>query len=256
MEEPNINFTVEHNNLYFLQNIFIGDYGKYNSPLLPIYIISGPELSVDEYKEEKAHSNFLVVELCKDSDQGYREIAFILMRYQSDDEIYVAFQGLWEGEDRWDQVEKLVKSILCFVYDRGYKIISANPFNIIPREMYSPKKVSEELEKSTESVSELTGIPGKNKGLSLTKESSESIGSPIYIPTRPKSLARYKEAYAIIKRLDKEYFSSWEDDSQKQPKPKILDYRDAIVFEMKPTWKPSTKTIERIIKVGNAKKWK
>jgi hypothetical protein len=163
MADLYINFTVEHNKLSFLQNIFIGDYGKYNSPLLPIYIISGPELSVDGYIGKKAHSNFLVVESCKDSDQGYREIAFILMRYQSDDEIYVAFKGLWEGENRWDQIEKLVKSILCFVYDRGYTILSVFPFNLIPLEMYFPKEKPRIIENSPDKIPPPKGILGTEK---------------------------------------------------------------------------------------------
>ena len=155
MEEPYFNFTVQHNKQFFLQNILIGDYGKYNSPLLPIYIISGDILKVDGYIEEKVHSDFLAVELYKDPDRGYREIASILVRYQTDNEIYVAIKGRWEGENRWDQVEKLVKSILQFLYDHGYTIISATPFNIIPIEMYSPKKGSEEFEKSTDKVPSL-----------------------------------------------------------------------------------------------------
>jgi hypothetical protein len=70
----------------------------------------------------------------------------------------------------------------------------------------------------------------------------------IYVPTVKKYLDRYKEAYNIFIRVDKYFHNVWEDDTKRNPKPKFEDYIDALSNEMQ--WKPTSKTIERIIAAG------
>jgi hypothetical protein len=177
-------FIVEENKKFFLQNIFIGDYGKFNSPLLPIYILSDdPELGMSKYIEKSANTNFHVVESDEDLDEGYRIIGFILMRYWSENEILVVFKTFLEGKNKWNQVGKLEKSILTFLYDHGYKIITASPYNIIPFKMYSPKKVAEELKISISKVPPLKGILETEEKVDQSDlEGSESSSLPLDVP--------------------------------------------------------------------------
>jgi hypothetical protein len=74
----------------------------------------------------------------------------------------------------------------------------------------------------------------------------------VYVPKKASYKKRYKEAYAIIKKVDKEFRESWNEDSRNNPKPKIEDYRDALANEM--DWKPTDRTIQRILVAGKAGK--
>ncbi|MCJ7586091.1 MAG: hypothetical protein MUO30_15170, partial [Anaerolineales bacterium] len=124
MADLSIDFSIENDEIFFLINLFQRNYGRYSSQLFPIYIC--PDVSdtkvVGGYVDERVHSNQLVVEAYEDPDQGFREIAKIFVIQHSANEIGVVVKGIEEGKNRWYQVEKLVQSILKYVYDHGYTI--------------------------------------------------------------------------------------------------------------------------------------
>ena len=183
MADLPITFSVENDDLFFLMNLFIGDYGRLNSPFFPIYICPDvTETIAVGYIEERVHSNHLVVEAYEDPDQGFREIAKIFMIQHSENEIRVVVEGIQEGKNRWYQVEKLVQSILKYVYDHGYTIMSVFPSNLIPLEMLFPKYILEMEERSTYKVPPPTGILGTEEGVDQSNlEGSESSNLTIHV---------------------------------------------------------------------------
>jgi len=159
MANLSIKFSVENDEIFFLMNLFHERYGRYNSSFFPIYICPDAPEKIDVgYLEERVHSNKLVVEEFEDPDHGYREIAKIFIIQHSENEIRVVVEGIQEGKNRWFQVEKLVQSILIYVYDHGYSIISVSPSDLIPLEMLFPKYILEMKERSTYKVPPSTGI--------------------------------------------------------------------------------------------------
>ena len=74
----------------------------------------------------------------------------------------------------------------------------------------------------------------------------------IDLPKTKKTRLRHARAYALILDLREEYKSSFDDWTREDPKPTLDDYRDALASSM--DWRPSHRTISKIIREGDAGK--
>ena len=72
----------------------------------------------------------------------------------------------------------------------------------------------------------------------------------IYVPIREKSLERWKDIYSIYLDMKEEYEAAYEEEETNNPNVTKADLISRVGTEL--DWKPSEKTIERILKAGNA----
>jgi hypothetical protein len=82
-------------------------------------------------------------------------------------------------------------------------------------------------------------------------ETRNSKAQTVYIPRNEIALKRWKKAWRVIKKTREEYAQLHEDNERENPNPKIDDLRTALFKKMK--WKPSERTVYRIIAAGNEK---
>jgi hypothetical protein len=244
---------------YHINDMFNLYFGRFTSSFFPMFItrISRDVTEKgDENLDEIQTFNYHVVEAYEENpDMGFREIAKISMKGyspidSSSGEIYITFEGIQEGKNRWYQVEKLVHSFVDHLWKSGASVASINPNGFIP--IGKMITINDDLAKRKfYGVPLPTGIPGNEKESKLFEESPKPIGLPIYIPKKEDVLANYKKAYALFRKLDKEYDKEWDKDSENNnPKPKLEDYRDALA-KSKMKWKTGEKTIQRIIDAGD-----
>jgi hypothetical protein len=206
-----IKFSVQHIELRTFQNMLYDFYGRYSSRFFPIYILwDVSDLVVNGNIEGTVTSNYRVVEGYEDPDQGVREIAKISMQQYSTNDIYVVFESIQAGKNRWYQVEKLVQDVLRHVYEDRYKILSVKPVGLIPYSLYFSKKEEEEERIWLEKVLPPPDMPKAEKESTLIKEPSKSIGSSPYKPKR-------KSSPLPIKKSDEEWIFD-DDPSGKVPK--------------------------------------
>lgn len=68
------------------------------------------------------------------------------------------------------------------------------------------------------------------------------------LPKRQRQLDKWKKAWSIIRKTRTQFQKEYDNESTENPSPKLDDLRDALARKMK--WKPSEKTVSRIIKAG------
>ena len=78
-------------------------------------------------------------------------------------------------------------------------------------------------------------------------ETSAKTQRPAWLPKKAETLARWSAAYEVICAMKKEERDpdDWGDD----PRPRLADFRDRLAEEI--SWKPSDKTVSRIIQAGD-----
>jgi len=73
--------------------------------------------------------------------------------------------------------------------------------------------------------------------------------TPKDFPKRPKTLEKYRKAYAIVVKTRKRFYDRWKRGDWDNPTPKMEDHKDALAYEM--GWRPCDKTLRRIIRFGD-----
>lgn len=73
---------------------------------------------------------------------------------------------------------------------------------------------------------------------------------PDYFPKTDKARKRWKDAYSIIKKMQREYRRLYRDGDTEKPKPTFDEYRERL-GSSKLAWTPSDKTIRRIMNCGD-----
>lgn len=76
------------------------------------------------------------------------------------------------------------------------------------------------------------------------------IDSDIYVPKKDVALERWQRAYPILVSTRERFREEWDKSNTEDPSPGIDDYRDALAYET--NWKPSGRTIRRILNAGDA----
>jgi hypothetical protein len=153
------------------------------------------------------------------------------MSQYSEKEIQVDFESVQAAKNRWYQVEKLIHSILNFVYDHGIRITSVTPFGLIPFDMYYSKKELEEARDNFPYADlRLKRIPGKEKKVNQSEfEGIPSSNSKIYHATSKETIKRHKKAYAKMKKLNASYKKDRKEGRTKKENPSVDDYREALI---------------------------
>ena len=77
---------------------------------------------------------------------------------------------------------------------------------------------------------------------------------PIYVPKNPIKFDRWKDAWKVIGKTRKEHASGWDESTMERPDPSYREFIDAIKDDLH--WSPSEKTIQRILRAGEAGKFK
>jgi len=257
MTNLKIFFGVSKISLRGIDLLFYKHYGRYSSQEFPIYIprIDSAQFSfVDDDDGEKTINYRIVEAYEEDPDLGDREIARLSVQgniapASSINIISITFDGIQEGKNRWYKVEKLAQSFADHLKEIGAQITDVQPVGFIQIDE-TPDFNTDLPKRKFNGVPPATGIPGKQKESKSSEVCPKPIGPPIYIPKRDDVLADYKKAYALFLESDEEFYKEWDKDSEKNiPKPKLEDYRDKLAKKMK--WKPSPKTIQRIIDAGD-----
>jgi hypothetical protein len=109
--------------MFFLN--FVQKYGRFNSPFFPIFIFSN----------EFPPINYLVREANEDPLLEPRKIAKMsFVKLDSESKVIIEFIG--EERNIWYTIEKLVKSLLEDLWNKGYRINS-----VFPRGLLHPTKI-------------------------------------------------------------------------------------------------------------------
>jgi len=172
MANLNLQFSVKKFGGQEIRSIFYIYFGRYSSPLFPIYLHKESIKIKDNNNNEIEDSYYRIVEAYEDPDRGVNDIAKISLKEISSGEVYVDITGIQERKNRWYQVEKLVHSILDHIIDRGALITSFIPTDFI----HPPKKLIFYNGPIVRDPS-LTGIPGKEKESELDEESPKNSNS-------------------------------------------------------------------------------
>jgi len=93
--------------------------------------------------------------------------------------------------------------------------------------------------------------PGAREWLEATSEPAEGMARPLprEFPKKAETLAKYKQAYSIIKNMRKQYRRLYSDGHTEDPEPELDDYREALTSKM--GWKRTRRTIRKVIKLGD-----
>lgn len=241
VNEP-IKFTIHNIGLGHFWSDFVGSLGKARSPYYPIYVTYDSVTNKIDEGFVVEESNIRIVETNENSEKGVIEIAKVSIE-KSFEGVNVVIDCTKEGKNRWGNIIEMAQSILKIMWDVGYRLSKVSPGGLIPITMIFQTKEEEERERvRNEKILPLRGLRDTVK---------KPIKPPIiYLPKSENALKKWKKAYSIIKLIRKEYKDDYECSSTDNPNPKISDYVEAILNRM--NWNRGYKTIERIIKAGDA----
>ncbi len=90
---------------------------------------------------------------------------------------------------------------------------------------------------------------GRRSAKSRLNQGAETVA---YVPKNEAALAKWHKMWRIIRRTRREYVDEFNEAEGEKPNPTTDDLRDAIAREL--GFKPSEKTVQRVIRAANAKR--
>lgn len=207
----------------YIQGLLIDFFTKKASPLLPVYVTyEAKRRKIDEHTIESTFSNFQIMEATASPDEPSDFLAKIFMqKYPSHAVVFI--EMVKEDDQSWGKVEELTREIISRMNKLEFKISAVNPPQLIPHNLLVQEKSA--IEHKT---------PAQHN---------------IYVPKDEKTISKWRKAYSIMKKLDKEYLKEWEDGTADTASPEIQDYRDALTKKL--SWQPSERTVRRIKAAGD-----
>jgi hypothetical protein len=204
----------------FLYDMFIQHFAWEQSPDYPVYVyyqVALQRTGLRDIIEGEFHT-FRIGEATGDMNYPTRELAqIVLQSFPPNTVLVIQSESAEVSPEDWAKVERLTRKIIASIRQAGYEIVVVEPAE-------------------------------------LASEASEALasGADIHLPPLPKTaqtLARWRQAYAIILARRAAYEEEFKD-SLRRKRGRNSDYQDAIAHEL--GWLITDRTLSKIIRAGEA----
>lgn len=167
-------------------------------------------------------------------------------KYRAVWKIYGVVLEEWERttDNLWGEVEMRPKSKDQALFSLDWKLdnkLGEDYFNVLSR-----------LLKERHGFDLIPAAPPRDGGQGGQSHGARMTGrQDPRLPKTGKTLEKYKDAWAVIQRMQKEYAKKFKNLDTDDPTPSPKDYCDALASS-KLKWKRSTKTVSHVIALGEA----